>query len=425
MATTPKNRRSGALREAGELIALWGYADDALDGRQSRSLAQQLQSIVEYLTDDLNAVGAQLHHLVKIVVYHALPVSEEGQVREALGYALGTDVEVVCTLVPLRALSMKGQLAQVNAIAMRERARTSVTLLELAALPHAFCHGLRCGSFSFTSGESASSANDVIRHPQDLVGQNRCMLDNVHHILEALEVSLESVVKGNSWRAADPAPQAYLQAANDRFDFFRSSRAAVTGITVPGLSPDGWMTRLDVWAMDGRLPRQSHKPADHWDWAIDVPYSHGLQAGRWLFVGGQGALDADCAVQLPDDVVGQTRMTMEFVERIVIEAGGELRDMVAAAGYICAGEGSEVFAEVAAEMRRRHADTPSSGAQLSQVPPSEDPSSSLPLSFASPSLASFSSAPFSLALVPVDDLAYSRQVVEIEAIAYLDSEHLM
>lgn len=376
------------VREADGLIVVGGLC--ASSAHRSLDAYAQVHGVVEALRSRLRAVDADLRDLVKLVIAHTLAGEAEPVLLDAVGAALGRGVQAVVTLVPLRNLAFPGQLVQVNAIAMRERARTAVTLPGLASAGDFGCHGLRCGPFAFTSGQSAASEREPVRFPADLVAQNRCMLDNLASVLDALAVPLDSVVKGNSWRTQTPPAADYERAAQDRFAFFEVSCAAVTGITVPGLGGDGHLTRLDLWALDADLPRLSHRPPDHWDWSMDVPYSHGLQAGPWLFVGGQAALDARCNVLAPGNVARQTSLTMDYVTRVVNEAGGSLADVLSMDAYLV---GGEVIAN-----RTRCLDALSTGAHVKGSNPSCGPV---------------------LSDVPVEALAYPAQVFELEALAHL------
>jgi len=57
-----------------------------------------------------------------------------------------------------------------------------------------------------------------------------------------------------------------------------------------------------------------------------APYSHGIKAGGFIFVSGQGPINP-VTKESPEDISGQTRQVMENVKSIV-EAGGGTMDNV-------------------------------------------------------------------------------------------------
>ena len=57
-----------------------------------------------------------------------------------------------------------------------------------------------------------------------------------------------------------------------------------------------------------------------------APYSHGIKAGGFIFVSGQGPINP-ITKESPEDISGQTRQVMENIKSIV-EAGGGTMDNV-------------------------------------------------------------------------------------------------
>jgi len=67
---------------------------------------------------------------------------------------------------------------------------------------------------------------------------------------------------------------------------------------------------------------------DHFSWPTDAPYSHAVQAGQFLFVGGQVALDAKGRVIGPGDIEVQTRAAFENLTKVLRAAGADWRNVV-------------------------------------------------------------------------------------------------
>lgn len=314
--------------DADPLIFVSGDVAPEASGGGRGGLESQAQILIVRLSETLESHGAGLAQLAKLVVYYRQPDVDESALRACLGAALGGNCEVAVTFVPLASLRHAGALLELEAYAVRGGSRETVNVPGLARAGAGFCHGIKCGDFCFVSGQSALTAEGAVRFPCDLVSQNKACLDGLEAVLAELGMGPETIVKGNSWRADPPSVEAYTLAAKDRFRFFADARPSFTGITIPGLEPQGLFIRLDVWAMSGDIERQRLAPPNHWGWALKTTYSHGFRAGQWLFIGGQAALDPHCNVLSSDELLPQTGITMDYIESILTAAGGGPDDVV-------------------------------------------------------------------------------------------------
>jgi enamine deaminase RidA (YjgF/YER057c/UK114 family) len=66
----------------------------------------------------------------------------------------------------------------------------------------------------------------------------------------------------------------------------------------------------------------------HFSWPAGAPYAHAVQAGQFVFVGGQVALDANGRVVGPGDIEAQTRAAFENVTKVLRAAGADWRNVV-------------------------------------------------------------------------------------------------
>jgi enamine deaminase RidA (YjgF/YER057c/UK114 family) len=347
-------------------------------------ISLQSSRIIAELAVCLGTVEASLSDLVKLVVYYVQFDVDEMELRLHLGRCLGTTVQTAVTFVPIRQLRIAEALVEIEAIAIRgESSREGVVHSDLAMPGAGFCHGLRCGEFAFLSGQSSDSYNASILFPDDLVSQNQKTIENLRLVMQLMDVDDTDIVKVNSWRAPTMDRLAYETAASDRFRFLAASGPAVTGITIPRLNAIGHQIRLDLWAMDTHLQRTKINPPDHWGWKIAASYSHGLQVGPWLFVGGQAALDKDCIVQYPENIVQQIDVTKCFIENIIKHATGEYK-LVKLNGLFCDSTDSDQRIQIRQT--------------LTDLFPSSRPVRTF---------------------IPVDHLAYSHQAIELDAIAKL------
>lgn len=69
-------------------------------------------------------------------------------------------------------------------------------------------------------------------------------------------------------------------------------------------------------------------PKDSWHFSVPIPGSLGVRAGDTIHVGGQVALNAKGAMRAPGDLMAQTVMAMEEVERVLAACDTSLDDMV-------------------------------------------------------------------------------------------------
>ena len=66
-----------------------------------------------------------------------------------------------------------------------------------------------------------------------------------------------------------------------------------------------------------------------------VGYSHGIAAsGRFLFLAGHAAIDAEGTLVAPGDVVGQYRQVLRNLQAVVEEVGGQMRDIAKMTIYV-------------------------------------------------------------------------------------------
>ena len=380
------------------LIAVSGQADFDSFGQvpHPADARAQVVGVVDRIRERLERVGAELSDLTRLVVFHVpQPGGGEREMRALLARALGPEVLTTLTMVPLPRLASSGLLIAVDAYAMRgadgrriERAPLAVP--GLASLPEPFCHGLRCEEFIFASGQSALDERGEVLFGGDLPSQNRHALEGIAAILDGLGAGPGDIVKFNTWRAPPPSPQAYHRAAQDRFDFLAGARPAVTGITIPESTGPGPLIRMDAWAMRSNrgapLPRRTLKPARHWDWPSPTPYSQGLRCGRWVFVGGQAALDAHGKVVGAGSRADQTELVMRYVAQVLRAAGACFDGVLKLNTYYCHRAGAGALRD-GAKPRSRWLSPPG--------PASSD--------------------------VPVDELAWPGMLVEIDAIAAIDA----
>lgn len=108
-------------------------------------------------------------------------------------------------------------------------------------------------------------------------------------------------------------------------------------------------------------------PESHWRWPVEVRHSHGVRAGPLIFVGGQGALDADGRVLAPGDLAAQLEVAVTNLATVLSELGAELDDLVELTAFY-APDGALSEGRVLALLRRALGPAPMPAVALVPVP---------------------------------------------------------
>lgn len=334
----PVTHRHGTRN--GRLIFIGGQADlDARGNVCQSDLLSQVDASFRNLTTVLRGLGGRVADIVKINVFHtgATP-EEEAALMQRIRARLPGNVPPVISLVAVPRLAYPGMAVTMDAVAIDNSdggaPREGFTVDGVGGWPRdaQFSHGVRCGELMFVAAQSARDASGLIRDLEDIAAQARRTIDNIGKVLGAMAADLDDVVKLNTWYVGFGTDEDWRRAARIRSEAFTYPGPGATGVPVPARYPDGALIRQDCWAMRGvdgsRLPRTLSWPKGHWDWPIRVTFQQGVRVGDLIFLGGQYACDLAGRAQAPGDRQAQTRITMEFIRRILYEFGATLDDMV-------------------------------------------------------------------------------------------------
>lgn len=299
-------------------------------------LGAQTAAALDHVARIVDALEMRWCDVAKINVFHTgSTVDDEVTLLRDIRQRFN-DVPPVVSLIALPRLAYPDMAVAIEAVAIdNSDSGTPRQVADTGRRPWPkggeFSDGLRCGEFILVSAQSATDASGI-RHPDDIVGQAQLTIDNIAAVLTALGADLDDVVKLNTWYVGFGTDADWRRAAKVRSDAFRFPGPGATGVPVPNPYPDGALIRQECWALrakDGsRLPRSLSWPLGIWDWPMRVSFQQGVRIGNLIFLGGQVALDPDGRTVNPDDMKAQTRICMEYVERILAGFGASLGDML-------------------------------------------------------------------------------------------------
>lgn len=356
----PGHTGFSAARTCGELIVVGGQVDLDSQGRVAHpgDLTAQITACTRHAVDALHAAGAHHGQIVKVVVYcvagttDAVEAVEEQVLRE-----LAVPTPPVITLVPVPWMALPDVLAsvEVTASARVDADHPAVAARPAGHHPTAGSNAVRAGRFIFTSAQMTVSDDGGVEHAGDIVDQSRGTMDRIAALLAEYGAGLDDAVKFNIYYVGEGTYEDWEVAAKIRAGYFTEPGPVATGIPVPALERPGLLIKMEVWAMlgedGGRLPRQHVWPDNHWDWAIHLPYKHGLRCEEMFFIGGQIATDDQGTVLEPADTQAQTRQCLTYIERVIDLLDGVEPEHVAKTTTFYKGEADPEVHALNARMR--------------------------------------------------------------------------
>jgi enamine deaminase RidA (YjgF/YER057c/UK114 family) len=301
--------------------------------RHPGDLAAQARGAMEYVAAALQGAAADVCDLVKLTVFYVPHTAmDEDALLAVLASCLGDPAlpGPAVTLVPVAYLAYPDMLIEIEGWAMRglngERLPRQVAWrADGPRLPRPFSQAVRCEEMIFTSGVTSADETSAVLYPGSLYEQSRVVLPKLDRLLRQLGATLADVVKANIFNVEPGTKEDWRAPALLRASHYPEPGPAATGISLPKGGRDGVMIVNDVIAMrnlDGTaMPRAAVWPDDHWDWTVHMPYRHGLKCGDLVFLGGQVPLGPDASLRHPGDMVGQTKLAMDYIGRVLDEFG--------------------------------------------------------------------------------------------------------
>lgn len=211
--------------------------------------------------------------------------------------------------------------------------------------------GVRSGEMIFVGGQVDLDPRGNVRNPGDLETQTRNVMENIQSVLAEFGAGLEDVVKLVAFYVNDGSLDEAAFLGDVGAAFGKGPGPAVTAVPVAVLGYPEMVVEIEAVAMLGedgaRLPKTRAAANGHSP--LPEPFVHGVSCGEMIFVAGQAGRDASGRVLHGHDIVRQSEVVMDNLERVLAELGAGFDDVVKMNRYYV-GRGRQADWEPAAKI---------------------------------------------------------------------------
>ena len=382
------------------LIFVGGQISADAKGRTvgAGDIATQTRNVFEFIKAVLDEAGADLSDIVKLNTYYQFEgegeaITEFWEAMTAVRMEYLADPGPVGTAVRVRGFAYEDLSIEIEAIASvgQEKVRLMPTDHWDWSMPVPFSQGWKVGDLIFVGGQVSADDQGRTVAPGDIGAQTRNVFDFIQRVLAEGGADLDDLVKLNTYyRYEGDAPTNFWEdMTRVRMEYIADPGPAATAVRINGFAYEDLLIEIEGIAYTG-ADKQRLMPANHWDWSMPVKFSQGWRVGDLIFVGGQISADAKGRTIGPGDIATQTRKVFDNIRKVLREAGADMEQVVRLNTYYhFEGEGREItdFWEQMTKVRMEYL----------------------------PDLGPVGTG------VRVNGLAYEDLLIEIEAIAYVES----
>lgn len=321
---------------AGPLTFVGGAGDFDGEGaiRNPGDLDAQIEGAVTNISDALVAESCTLADIVRLHVYYAADVDDWHVVAKLAALVPGDPLPVIST-VPEPYQPFTGQVVQIQAIAQRGWRSGADVRVVSRPVPDRWkpdfggveiTSGLRADEFIAVAHRTAADDDDAVDAPGEGVPQSHAIMQMHEATLSALGAGMQDCVKMEGHFFGTTRDQ-WAPLAKARASHFAEPGPPATVVPCQRLNPDGAVTKIGLMAMrekrhsyDKYIPRLDSWPARVWDWPLNLPYRQAIGLRDMIWLGGQVPSEPFSNTgnrMLPGNLVGQTRMTMSYIEDLL------------------------------------------------------------------------------------------------------------
>ena len=219
-------------------------------------LAAQTAVAMEHLAQVLTALGAELDDTVKLSTWYrgdGTRASWEPAARKRAAYF--TTPGPTVSALPTPSLPY-GDMTRVDAWAMRgaDGSRPARAYANIhtpwrwpVALPQAI--GIQCGDLVFVDQQVALDTDGHLVAPGDLLAQTRRAMESTRTVLAAFGLTLDDMVKQNSFYQGQADPETIVSNQRYRSSFYTEPAGASTGVPLPFLPLAELLVSVETVAM--------------------------------------------------------------------------------------------------------------------------------------------------------------------------------
>jgi len=201
-------------------------------------------------------------------------------------------------------------------------------------IPLTHSHGLACGKMIFIGGQADIDGNAIVTCPDNIVEQTRIAMQGVLDVLKGIGAEASDLVKLTAF---------YVLGHEHRETRILENMAAMLG-ELPGPGPavtlvplesncfDGLSIEIEGIAMRGlageKLARSAASITDGQD--LPLPFSQALRCEEMIFTSAQTAVSGNGEILEYGSLLGQGRIVIDKLSRLLGELGADLGDAVKA-----------------------------------------------------------------------------------------------
>ncbi len=186
--------------------------------------------------------------------------------------------------------------------------------------------GIKCGDMFYLCGQADLEGRGNVRNAGNLYKQTDASIEHIRAVVTELGCDTEDLTKLTVFyiNNGETDELAYLRYIARLLD--TRNNPIITMVPVPDFFYPGVMVEIDAYGMrshSGAIPRDVVNMAN-------TPFNQGIRCGEMIFVGALSAINDDGILQHPGDVVAQSHVVLEKLERVLAEFGANKHDIVKA-----------------------------------------------------------------------------------------------